>query len=160
MYWMRILSATKVSSDNVLLSKASKIFKLPPACIDKHFKERKQEYVDKKGPKYEMALERCTTCKTKTKIIGGGCIHVTHQEIVEEQKMQKAKEKTTYRLSSVQHGDPLAPLPRPLPGENTGRVFPLPRGLKPLTDPIRNYFTCTALALKKFFILLKSFPHF
>ena len=74
MYLMRILSATKVSGDNVLLSKASKIFKLPHACIDKHFKQRKQEYISKKGPNYEMGLERCKTCKTKIKIIGGAYI--------------------------------------------------------------------------------------
>lgn len=96
---MRILSAPAINADPVLWQIASRIFKLPAGAVDKHFAKRKLKYVMGKEDGYEMALERCPTCKTKTKVIGGRCILSSHQERVLEIKQKKALEKKQFEAA-------------------------------------------------------------
>ena len=98
-YLPRILSCKKVSGDVEMFAEVSRIFKLPSNLIDKHFNTRKREYILGKGKNYELGLERCTTCKTKTKVIGGSCILDSHQSLASALKAKKIRDKKLIEAS-------------------------------------------------------------
>ena len=103
-YLTRILSSKKTSDDEEMFDNASVIFKLPANNIDKYFVQRKHKYFLNKGFKYELSLEQCTTCRKKTKIIGGSCTldsHATLASALKEKRKRDKKHKEAAKNKAV-----------------------------------------------------------